>query len=216
VLGAAYEPGSASAKVGGDWYDAFALPEGDLGVVVGDVMGHDVAAAAAMGQLRSVLRSCAVDGDPPAAVLDRLDRLVNSFAMADLATVVYARLHRRPDGSADLTYANAGHPPPLVLLPDGTTRALASGASTMIGVPGEQRRNEAVEHLPLGSALLMFTDGLVERRGGDIEEELSQLAVQAAELWQRSTPQELCDALIATVRRSDQTDDAAALVVHLA
>ena len=85
-------------------------------------------------QLRSVLRTCAVDGDDPGRVLDRLDRLVTTFAMADLATVVYARITRRPDGSAELSWSNAGHPPPLLLTPGQPARFLDTGTSTMVGV----------------------------------------------------------------------------------
>ena len=216
VLGAAYEPSSSAAKVGGDWYDAFVLPDGALGLVIGDVMGHDIAAAAAMGQLRSVLRTCASDGDRPALVLDRLDRLVSSFAMADLATVIYARLDRRTDGSALLTWANAGHPPPLLLLPDGTSTFLREGGSIMIGAPSDEARDEGSRVLPAGATLLMFTDGLVERRGSDLDDQLAGLSRTAVELWpQVGGPGELCRRLIATVRRDADTDDAAAVALTL-
>ena len=221
ALGASYEPSSSSAGVGGDWYDAFVLPDGGLGLVIGDVMGHDIAAAAAMGQLRSVLRSCAADGDPPALVLDRLDRLVSSFAMADLATVVYARLDRRPDGSALLTWANAGHPPPLLLTPDGEARFLEEGASVMIGVPASQpasehARAQGEQVLPPGSTLLMYTDGLVERRGRDLDEQLADLARTAAGLVRTGDdPADLCRRLLHACRRAGDTDDAAAVALTL-
>ena len=216
ALGASYEPSSSSAGVGGDWYDAFVLPDGGLGLVIGDVMGHDIAAAAAMGQLRSVLRSCAADGDPPAVVLDRLDRLVSSFAMADLATVVYARLDRRPDGSALLTWANAGHPPPLLLAPDGTARYLEDGGSVMIGAPSPESRGQASQVLAPGSTLLMVTDGVVERRGRDLDEQLAALATTAALLApQVPGPDELCRRLLAAARHHGDSDDAAAVALTL-
>lgn len=216
VLGASYEPSSSSAKIGGDWYDAFVLPDGGLGLVIGDVMGHDIAAAAAMGQLRSVLRTCAADGDPPALVLDRLDRLVSSFAMADLATVIYARLDRGSSGPPVLSWANAGHPPPLLLRPDGSTTYLEEGGSVMIGAPSGESRPQAQQLLEPGSTLLMFTDGLVERRGRDLDQQLAELAETAALLWTEvDGPEELCRRLIATVRRDADTDDAAAVALTL-
>ena len=214
ALGVAYEPSSSAAKVGGDWYDAFLLPDGSLGLVIGDVMGHDIAAAAAMGQLRSVLRTCAADGDEPETVVDRLDRLVTTFAMADLATVVYARLTRRSDGSAELRWSNAGHPPPLVLLPEDGATFLQEGSSTMIGVELGEPRRPAVVHLPAGATLLMYTDGLVERRGSDLDERLELVRSTAAQLHFRS-PQHLCNQLIERVRREGASDDVALLALTL-
>lgn len=215
-LGAAYSPSSSSAKVGGDWYDAFGLPDGALGIVIGDVMGHDIAAAAAMGQLRSVLRTCAADGDAPGVVLDRLDRLVLSFSMADLATVVYAQLARRPDGSGELTWSNAGHPPPLLLAPGEPPRFLTAGGSTMIGVQIGVPRTSATEVLPRGSTVLMFTDGLVERRGTDLDERLELLRCTAQKLLAGTDhPGLLCNRLLAAAAREGLMDDAAAIAVTL-
>ena len=215
-LGAAYQPSSNAAKVGGDWYDAFALPDGALGLVIGDVMGHDIAAAAAMGQLRSVLRTCAADGDGPGEVLDRLDRLVLSFAMADLATVIYARLVRLPDGGAELTWSNAGHPPPLLLVPGEPARFLTDGGSTMVGVEVGAPRVSATAVLPPGSTVLMFTDGLVERRDVDLDERLELLRGSAQELMAAADhPGLLCHRLLAAAGREGSSDDAAAIAVTL-
>ncbi|MCU1593127.1 MAG: putative sensor protein, partial [Frankiales bacterium] len=213
-LGACYEPSSSAAKVGGDWYDAFVLPDGSLGLVIGDVMGHDIAAAAAMGQLRSVLRTCAVDGDEPGQVVDRLDRLVTTFAMADLATVIYARIRLRPDGSAELSWSNAGHPPPLLLAPGHPARFLEGGASTMIGVEVGLPREPAVEVLPPGSTLLMYTDGLVERRGAGLDQGLDRVR-RTADALQVASPGELCDQLIAAVRTDGSSDDVALVALTL-
>ena len=214
-LGVAYEPSSSAAKVGGDWYDAFLLPDGSLGLVIGDVMGHDIAAAATMGQLRSVLRTCAADGDEPQQVVDRLDRLVTTFGTADLATVVYARLTRHADGSAELRWSNAGHPPPLVLLPDDGAVLLDGGTSTMIGVEVGEPRQPASFRLPAGATLLMYTDGLVERRGSDLDDRLELVRSTAAQLTYRS-PQDLCNQLIEAVRREGASDDVALLALTLA
>jgi serine phosphatase RsbU (regulator of sigma subunit)/PAS domain-containing protein/anti-sigma regulatory factor (Ser/Thr protein kinase) len=213
-LGVAYEPSSSAAKVGGDWYDAFVLADGSLGLVIGDVMGHDIAAAAAMGQLRSVLRTCAADGDEPETVVDRLDRLVTTFAMADLATVVYARLVRRPDGSAELKWSNAGHPPPLLLVPGEPARFLEEGRSTMIGVEVGEPRRPAVATLPLGATLLMYTDGLVERRDTDIDARL-ELVRTIAQGLVFGSPHDLCQQLLGAVRRDGSSDDVALVALTL-
>lgn len=214
ALDATYEPSSSAAKVGGDWYDAFLLPDGSVGLVIGDVMGHDITAAAAMGQLRSVLRTCAADGDEPARVVDRLDRLVSGFSMADLATVVYARLVPLPGGSAELSWSNAGHPPPLLLAPGRPARYLDGATSTMIGVELAEPRTAAVELLPPGSTLLMFTDGLVERRDADLDTGMVLVRETAQRLAADST-EGLCDRLLAAVRPAGSSDDVALLAVTL-
>ena len=124
-MAARYLVGVDGNQVGGDWYDVLKLPDGAVGLAVGDVVGHDLQAAAAMGQLRGVLRSYAWDGGPPGSVLDRCDQLVQGLEMAAMATAVYARLEPL-EGSDDrlLRYANAGHPAPLLLGPDGRLRRL--------------------------------------------------------------------------------------------
>ena len=147
-LAAAYLPSNHTAEIGGDWWDVFALtdePGNPIALAIGDVMGHDIGAAAAMGQLRSVLRTCAWMGDSPTAVLERMDRLVQQFEMAQLATCIYARLEPaegdRPH--ARLTYSNAGHLPPLLLSPDGSVQLLDGGAGAPIGAPGPPRPEHA-------------------------------------------------------------------------
>ena len=122
-------------QVGGDWYDVLPLPDGAVGIAVGDVVGHDLRAAAAMGQLRGVVRSYAWGGDQPGSVLDRCDQLVQGLEMAAMATAVYARLDPpAPDGTRTLHYANAGHPTPLLLDPEGELVRLDGHHSPMIGV----------------------------------------------------------------------------------
>src|SRR3954471_3034743 len=121
---ARYLVSGSAAQVGGDWYDLFELPDGAVGVAIGDVMGHDVTAAAAMGQLRSVLRSYAYEGSSPSLVLDRMDRLAQGFGMAEVATAIYGRLVLDNDGSATVTFCNAGHLPPLIRDPAGHVRRL--------------------------------------------------------------------------------------------
>ena len=142
-IAARYLVGMDGNQVGGDWYDVLNLPDGAVGVAVGDVVGHDLRAAAAMGQLRGVLRSYAWDGGPPGSVLDRCDQLVQGLDMAAMATAVYARLEP-PDATGErvLRYANAGHPTPLLLGPDGKLWRLDGNHSPMIGaVPSLGRRD---------------------------------------------------------------------------
>ncbi len=162
---ARYLPAAAEAGVGGDLFDLFALPDGAIAIAIGDVMGHDMKAAAAMGQLRSVLRSYAWGGAAPSDVLDRMDMLVQNFEMAQLATALYARLET-VGYAADrvLRYANAGHLPPVLQLPDGSAHFLEGGQSVLIGAPGRHDRSEGIEPMPVGSTLLLYTDGLIEQR----------------------------------------------------
>jgi serine phosphatase RsbU (regulator of sigma subunit) len=179
-------------------------------------MGHDVAAAAAMGQLRSVLRSYAYEGSSPSVVLDRLDRLVQGFEMAEVATAIYGRLliHR---GTGTLQFANAGHLPPLVRHPDGSVSRLERGASPLIGAlpPGMAHRSEATQTLTPGSLLLLYTDGLVETRDHDIDQGIDRLCAALAALDARAGPEQVCDALTAELVGPDQDDDVALLAVHI-
>ena len=226
---ARYLVGSRTAQVGGDWYDLFALPDGAIGVAVGDVMGHDLTAAAAMGQLRSVLRSYAYEGSSPSVVLDRLDRLVQDFEMAQLATAVYGRLvldEPPQEGAAPgdgtgrggtLLFTNAGHLPPLLRLPGGPVRQLRRGASPLIGAvpPGLARRGEGAVAMPAGSLLVLYTDGLVESRDRDLDQGITTLADALAGLPEPCTPDEACERLLTAVPRAGQDDDIALLVLRL-
>lgn len=217
---AAYLPGNDRAEVGGDWYDVLDLPGLATGLAIGDVMGHDIAAAASMGQLRSVLRSYAWGGDDPATVLDRLDDLVQGLGMADLTTCVYARLDPEAEGGGGarrLVWANAGHHAPLLRHPDGRVETLEAGASVLIGVdaaaPGGRAQAEQV--LQPGSVLLLFTDGLVEARGLGLEPGLARVAATLA----AHDPEQGCAALTRTLAREllvhGQDDDVCLLAVRL-
>ncbi len=159
-IAATYLPAQHPAEVGGDWFDVLALPDGATGLAVGDVVGHDMSAAASMGQLRSVLRSYAWSGEPAGRVIERLDELVRGLGMADVATCVYLRL---ADGH--LEYSRAGHPSPAVLLPTGEVRTLDGGLRTPVGVRSlTSVPAQAEADLPVGATLVAFSDGLVERR----------------------------------------------------
>ena len=214
-VAARYLPGSTAAQVGGDWYDLFVLPDGVVGVAVGDVMGHDLRAAASMGQLRSVLRSYAWQGSPPAVVLDHLDQLVQGMQMAQLATAVYARLTLPcGEGPGELSFANAGHLPPVLRRPDGTTVLLDGLEGVLVGAAlGLERTEQKVDVEP-GSVLVLCTDGLVERRGLDPDAGLERLRAAVAAATTASADA-MCDALLAELVGGDLDDDVALLVVRV-
>ncbi|HWG74818.1 MAG TPA: SpoIIE family protein phosphatase [Acidimicrobiales bacterium] len=209
---AVYLPGRKDADVGGDWYDVFELPDGGISLTIGDVMGHDITAAAAMGQLRSVVRVCAWQGAGPARVLSELDQLVDHFHQADLATVVHGTLTLEPDGSGRLVVANAGHPPPLLVGADGA-RYLEGMPSPLIGAVDNPQRDEQTTALTPGWTLILYTDGLVESVDLPLGEglaRLSQLAATTAGLG----ASEVCSVIGSTIGESD--DDIALLVVRSA
>jgi PAS domain S-box-containing protein len=219
-LAARYLPSSASTDVGGDWFDVLPLPDDAIGLAVGDVMGHDLNAAAAMGQLRSVLRSYAWEGGSPGTVLDRLDRLVRGLGMAQLATCVYARLEpANPDGGRVLRWANAGHPPPLVRLPDRTVRTLNHGHGWLIGITtprADKPRSEARIEIPPDSTLVLYTDGLVEGRGRDIDDGIDRLHALLADADPGLAIDELAELLASTAPPGERDDDICLLLVRTA
>lgn len=203
----------ASAGVGGDWYDLFELPDGSAGLAIGDVMGHDMRAAASMGQLRSVFRSYAFEGSDPAAVLDRADRLVQTFGMAQLATAFAAYLSRQPDGSWSLRYANAGHLPPLLVEPTGRVRYLEGGTSVLIGAPASGPRHAAEETLATGSLILAYTDGLVDGPQMPIDVGMARLVGILRSC--APDPDAACEAVVGALVSGVRSDDIALLAVLL-
>ena len=168
-----YAPSSGHAQVGGDWYDVLQVTPDHVTVVIGDVVGHDVEAAAAMGQLRSVVRSYVYDGADPAALLDRVDHLVPGMRIPRSASLVLATLSRREDGW-ELRYSRAGHLPPLVLGAGGVVRLDGAGGP-LIGF-GSGDRQSATAHLGAGDVLVLYTDGLIERRDRTLRDGLAALA----------------------------------------
>ncbi len=215
---AQYLPAGGDSQVGGDWWDVFCLPDGAIGLAIGDVMGHDITAAAAMGQLRSVLRTCAWAGDHPAVVLDRMDQLVQGFDMAQLATCIYARLAPQdgPYGRrrhSRLSWASAGHLPPVLQLADGSAHLLDAAVGVPIGVPGSVSRLGHSITLAAGSTLLLYTDGLVETRTADIDDDIATLLAKVGQHHPDNGPQALVDRVIAS--GADLTDDVAVLAVRI-
>lgn len=184
-LAARYLPADRPAVVGGDWYDAFRLPGDGLAVAVGDVVGHDLDAAAAMGQLRNALRAYAlsgragaVSGEPPDTVLARLNQLTADLDDGGLATALLGHLG---PGGRSFRWASAGHPPPLLIGQAGV-RLLPGVPGRMLGVRPDTAFGSATTALRTGDVLLLYTDGLIERRDRDLDEGFAALAEAAADL----------------------------------
>jgi serine phosphatase RsbU (regulator of sigma subunit) len=191
ALTARYLPAHARDQVGGDWYDAFGTPDGAVVVAVGDTAGHDISAAADMGQLRTLLRGYAVDRDePPSATMRRLDRAVETLAVDTLATVVLGRIEPDGTGGRLLRWTNAGHPPPLLLHADGQVEVLGAPAELLIGVHPQAVRTDHVAALPAGSTLLLYSDGLVEHRAVDHDTDAGTDRVVATLTGQAQLPLE--------------------------
>ena len=215
-----YVPAAQDAQVGGDWYDVFSQPDGATALVIGDVVGHDTEAAACMGQLRGLLRGISFDSaDSPAGVLRRLDRAMDGLRLQTLATAIVARLEQSPEevrsGVTRLRWSNAGHPPPVVLLPDGTTEVLdRPAAELLVGVHVDAPRTDHVVTLPRGSTVLLYTDGLVERRDQPFDDGIENLRTALSAL--RDVPvAELADRLLARVLPDRAEDDVALIAVRL-
>ncbi|MFC0498408.1 SpoIIE family protein phosphatase [Streptomyces mutabilis] len=212
-LAARYAASSTTAQVGGDWYDSFVVPGGDTALVIGDVTGHNLDAAIAMSQLRSMLRGIAVDREePPAEVLHRLDLANHSLHREATATCVYGLLKGRAPGPWELLHSSAGHLPPLLTTAEGETRFLDEGAGLLLGVDPDVPRRTARHPLPARSTLLLYTDGLVERRNEPLDEALGRLRRHAADLACESLDT-FCDELMIGLG-ADSADDIALLAVR--
>ncbi len=208
ALGARYLPAASEAEVGGDWYDAIALTGGRALLVLGDVSGKGLAAASTLGALRNAIRAYALEGHGPAEIAARL----NEFVLADpgrehMATLVLAVFD--PVGG-ELTWVNAGHPSPLLISPEGVATLLEGGRSVPLGVlpfPGYAVATTTIEP---GGALVLYTDGLIERRGEHLDEGM-QLLLRIAALGPLE-PDALCDRLLAAAAPTGAASDDIALL----
>ena len=225
---ARYLPATEAAEIGGDWYDAFVLPTGTVALAVGDLAGHDLDAAVAMGQARSTLRTLAVDRcEPPGQLLARFDRVLAQLLLDRTATCVYAHLSpldplgridptvaggRSRQGDWQLDIASAGHLPPL-LISQGAAQYLDMPEELLLGSHHSRPRTTSWLVLPAGSTLLLYTDGLIERRDRHLDDGLAELHATAVDLAAAPVDR-LCDELLARLV-PHPTDDVCLLAVHL-
>jgi two-component system, chemotaxis family, sensor kinase Cph1 len=215
-----YVPAAREAQVGGDWYDVFAQPDGSTMLVIGDVAGHDTEAAACMAQLRGLLRGIAFDSaDSPAAVLTRLDSAIQGLRLGAMATVLVGRLDQFPGdraaGRTRLRWSSAGHLPPILVAPDGHQALLTTPRpGLMLGVDPGSPRSDAEVVLEQGSTLLLYTDGLVERRDQVFDDGID-IVRGALESLRGRPVEELCDALLARMLPERAEDDVALVAVRL-
>ncbi|WP_436792692.1 PP2C family protein-serine/threonine phosphatase [Actinospongicola halichondriae] len=203
-----YLPGADGVEVGGDWYDALELADGRVGLVIGDVVGKGVAAAAHMGRLSNAVRAYWLEGFSPGTVLERLDRLTRSVVGSTFATVLALDFDPR---TRVLRWSRAGHMPPMVRGIDGAVRLLDDPGSAPIGVFADIETVEWSTSLAPGEVLLLYTDGLIERRDEDIDVGMQRLS----DVFSATTPDDgMLDAIVAGVASDELRDDVAILVLH--
>lgn len=216
-LVARYRTAAETEKVGGDWYDVVAGRDGTIALVIGDVVGHDIVAAATMGQLRNLLRAFVWDRDGgPGSVMTRLDRSIRDLEVGALATA--ALLMLGPDNGTSgraLSWTNAGHPAPIVIAPDGLASSLdGNRTDCMLGVAPDLARSEHATAVATGSTILLFTDGLIESRNQDLDAGRA-LLLAAAQQHHRLPVADLVDALLTDLLDDQAPDDVAVLAVRV-
>ncbi|WCD84499.1 hypothetical protein KPP03845_100822 [Streptomyces xanthophaeus] len=204
-----YLPASDVNEVGGDWYDVLPLTGGRAALIIGDVMGHGIAAAAVMGRLSATVRALARLDMPPAALLHQLEATLADLAEPMLATFLYVVCD---PASGNCTVTRAGHPPPAVAEPDGTVRLVATPPGVPLGVGGITFTTTEIT-LPPGSVLVLYTDGLIEARSSDIDDRLRELTGLLTESQQPLD--QLCDSLITHLVPASADDDIALLVARI-
>jgi PAS domain S-box-containing protein len=205
TLATRYVAAAGPAGVGGDWYAAVPLPDGRLGLAIGDVTGHGLPAVADMADARFSLRALALGEQDPERVLARLNQVVQLFEDDTLITALYGMID---PVRQTWSYASAGHLPPVLRLADGTTTLLPRTGQPPLGLPADYQRFETP--FPAGATIVLYTDGLVERRGESIETGLQRLV--AACRNGSSDPEELCDELLKLLLDKNSNDDDAALL----
>jgi PAS domain-containing protein len=214
-----YVAAAEEAQVGGDWYDAFLQADGSTVLVIGDVMGHDTRAAAAMGQLRALLRGISYTTNTgPAEMLSRLDAAIEGLDVQTTATSLVVRvdpLEPGAAGPATMCWSNAGHPPPLVVPPGGGAVVLENDEpDLLLGVLTHLDRQESQATLDPGGTLLLYTDGLIERRGETLDDGLATLRGAVDRFSYLPLP-DMCDRVLAELLPEDHDDDVAVVAVRL-
>ncbi|MGY1822508.1 SpoIIE family protein phosphatase [Geodermatophilus sp. SYSU D00079] len=212
ALAAHYLPGAEGAQAGGDWYDVVELPDGRVAIAVGDVVGQGPAAAAVMGQLRSALSTALLQGCGPAEALELLDRFAARLpgALASTAACLVV-----DPAAGTVRWARAGHLPPLLLVPGGGRFLDDAGSGAVLGAPGRPPYREGTTEVPPGATLLLYTDGLVERRGEVLDEGLDRVRAAAAR-HAAADPVRLTTRLLADVLAdTEQPDDVAVIAARV-
>jgi putative methionine-R-sulfoxide reductase with GAF domain len=193
--------------VGGDWYDAFLLPGGSIAVAIGDVVGRGLRAASVMGKLRNALRAYAVELSSPGDVLERMNRLLQHLDPEEMATVIYGTID---PGDLTFRFASAGHMPPIVRESGGIVRFGKVEGGPPLGAPSDWAFRDNVEQLRPGTSLLIYTDGLIERRDASLDDGFQWLSeLCGAEL----EPEERCDAIVDALTANGHLDDDVAFLV---
>jgi serine phosphatase RsbU (regulator of sigma subunit) len=213
---ARYVPAATGEHVGGDWYDAIVLPHGATALIIGDVTGHDLAAAAQMGQLRGLLRAFAYDRrEPPTEIFSRLEKSLPALGVSTLATAVLANVEPPTDELGwRLRWTNAGHPPPLLVHPDGSTEALITQPDLLLGLVPGTARHDHTHDLPPGSTVLLYTDGLIEHRGRTLDQGLHELRATLAGVAHLPLD-DLLDVLVDDLIGEHPEDDCAVIALRL-
>jgi len=210
-LAARYVPSSLHG-VGGDWYDVFTLPGGSVGFAIGDVMGHGLSSATVMGRVRSALRAYAIEDDDPSSVLTRLDRKVQHFEFNQMITALYGILDPR---TGQISMSSAGHLPPVLVPASGPVRSASVAVDVPLGVMPSASRRTTYETLGVGDLLFLYTDGLIERRGGDVDVaqlQLMSVLAGAADVWAEIACADVMSALVDM--DSDSDDDISVLALR--
>ncbi len=210
-LAVRYLPATEGAAVGGDWYDAFPIVGSRVGLVIGDVAGHNIASASTMGQVSGLLRAYAIDDTDPGYALQRTNTAVAKLLPDALASVVYAVLD---PAAGTLAYANAGHPPPVVTTADGPPEYLDDTVGTMLGASTSTVFTTGRRRLPPGGRLVCYTDGLIEDRRHDISDGFEALA-EALRQFGPGSADQTCAAVLAALASTARQDDICLLTARL-
>lgn len=206
-----YLPAGSAVGIGGDWYDAFALPSGDLVLAIGDVAGHGLPAASTMGQLRNALRAYALSGAGPSEIVASLDAFLRYFARGAMVTLLVGILEK---DLATFRYVSAGHVPPLVVGGEGASFAPTGDADPPLGRRKTSVARERSLSVDRGATLLLYTDGLIERRGESLDVGLARLERLATKVAIETDPNDALLSLVSAILPEEHTDDAAVMLVH--
>jgi len=209
-LASRYLPASTSAGIGGDWYDVFVVPSGEVALVIGDVAGHGLHAASVMGKIRNALRAYAVEAAAPSEVMTRLDRLMKPLGIEELVTLLYGVVDV---GLSSFRFASAGHLPPVVVTRDRARFAEVEDVDPPLGIGRSHAFTEHVVPLEPGSSLLLYTDGLIERREESLTDGLDRLRKAVASAWHAPDPEAAIATVLSALVGDERPSDDIALVL---